>query len=281
MNSWASVDPDSSADESGQVSTGDESRLAAEAVLAEQLRHALVSGELTAHYQPQHDLASGRIVAIEALCRWWHPELGLLLPERFIHVAEQHGLISEVDRFMLDEAGRRAVDWNRRGARLGMSVNVSPSELTRDFAERLLTRLRSLELPHGTLTVEITESPEIPFSHEEVFALHALIDCGVGVSVDDFGVGQASLELVKRLPLTEVKIDKSLVQNDARSIDNLVRACVEVARERGATIVAEGIETQEHFERAMRWTCERGQGYYFSPPLPLREIEPLVLAPLS
>jgi EAL domain-containing protein (putative c-di-GMP-specific phosphodiesterase class I) len=277
MDSWASVDPDSSADESGEVSTGDESRFAAEADLAGQLRHAFVTGELTAHYQPQYDLASGRIVALEALCRWQHPRQGLLMPDRFIHVAERHGLISDVGRFMLEESGHRAREWHRRGAHVGMSVNVSPSELTRDFARRLLSRLRSLDLPHRTLTVEITESPEILFSREEVYALETLIDGGVGVSVDDFGTGQASLELVKRLPLTEVKIDKSLVQNDARAIDDLVRSCVEVARERDAMIVAEGIETQEHFERAMHWTCERGQGYYFSPPLPLHEIEPLVL----
>jgi EAL domain-containing protein (putative c-di-GMP-specific phosphodiesterase class I) len=277
MDSWASVDPDSPADEPGQVSTGDESRFAAEAELAGQLRHALVAGELTAHYQPQYDLASGRIVALEALCRWQHPRQGILPPDRFIYVAEQHGLISDVGRFMLEESGRRAADWNRRGAHVGMSVNISPSELTRDFAERMLARLRALDLPHRTLTVEITESPEILFSRDEVFALETLIDGGVGVSVDDFGVGQASLELVRRLPLTEVKIDKSLVQNDARSIDDLVRACVDLARERDATIVAEGIETQEHFERAMHWTCERGQGYYFSPPLPVHQIEPLVL----
>jgi EAL domain-containing protein (putative c-di-GMP-specific phosphodiesterase class I) len=258
------------------VGTDDESRFAGEYALAGQLRHAFDAGELTAYYQPQYDLATGAVVALEALCRWRHPEHGLLLPQRFIHVAEQHGLIADVGRFMLAESGDRAVEWHRRGARVGVSINVSPTELDRDFAEALLRHLADLDLPDRTLTLEITESPEITYSREEMFALDMLIDGGVGVSIDDFGTGHASLDVVRRLPLTEVKIDRSLVQSPSRSIDELVRACIEIARERGAIVVAEGIETWRQFQRAVRWTCDRGQGYYFSPPLPVDELEPLI-----
>lgn len=259
------------------MSTDDDSRVATEQELARQLRDAFTTSELTAYYQPQFDLASGRIVALEALCRWRHPERGLLLPERFIHIAEQHGLIADVGRFMLDETGGRAVEWHRRGAHVGVSVNVSPTELDRDFAATLLQRLATLGLPPRTLTLEITESPEISYSRDEVDALGMLIDGGVGVSIDDFGTGSASLELVHRLPLTEVKIDRSLLHNPARSIDDVARACIEIARERDATVVAEGIETRQHFDRALYWGCDRGQGYYFAPPLPVDELEPLLL----
>ncbi len=259
------------------MNTGDESRFAAEVTLAGQLRHAFVADELTAYYQPQYDLASGLIVALEALCRWNHPLHGLLLPIRFIEVAEQHGLITDVGRFMLEESGRRAVDWRRRGAHVGLAINVSPSELGPGFAETLLMRLSELELPYRALTVEVTESPAISYSRAELFALETLIDGGVGVSIDDFGTGYTSLELVRRLPLTEVKIDKSLVHDPTRAIDDLVRQCIDAARERDAVIVAEGVETLEHHERSMHWGCDRAQGYFFSPPLAVEAVETLLL----
>jgi EAL domain-containing protein (putative c-di-GMP-specific phosphodiesterase class I) len=277
MDARASVDPEPPGREPGTVDTGDASRFATETELAAELRRAIATGELTAYYQPQYDLASGRIVALEALCRWHHPQRGLLFPASFIDVAEQFGLISGVGRLMLEESVGRAADWHRRGVHIGMSINVSASELGTGFAETLLQRVSELELPHHTLTVEITESPALTHSRTEREALERLIDGGVGVSIDDFGSGYTSIDLVRQLPLTEVKIDKSLVHDRRRATDDLVRRCAEVARERGAVIVAEGVETQEHFERAVHWGCERAQGYFFAPPLPVEEVEPLLL----
>lgn len=244
--------------------------------LAGQLRHAFVAGELTAYFQPQYDLKTRRVVAVEALCRWNHPEHGLLLPGRFIDVAERYGLIADVGRFMLDESGRRIADWHARGVKVGLSLNVSPSELTPEFAVAVLQRLRELDLPRFALTVEITESPEITYERDEMATLGALVDGGVGVSIDDFGTGHTSLDLVRRLPLTEVKIDKSLVHEGSAEVDRIVEECISVAHGRGACVVAEGIETLEHFERAVSWGCDRAQGYYFSRPLPVDEVEPLL-----
>jgi EAL domain-containing protein (putative c-di-GMP-specific phosphodiesterase class I) len=156
-------------------------------------------------------------------------------------------------------------------------MNVSPTELDVSFADTLVRRLAELELPPRTLTVEVTESPEIAYSSEELLALDVLIGGGVGVSIDDFGTGGASLELVQRLPLTEVKIDRSLVQSPARATDDAVRACIEIVRERDAIVVAEGVETYRDHERVMHWGCDRAQGYYFSRPLPVDELEPLLL----
>lgn len=259
------------------VHQGDESRVLTDAELAEELRHALDAGELIAYYQPQYDLTTGRIVAFEALCRWRHPRYGLLLPARFIDVAERHGLIAEIGRFMLAESGRTAAGWHRRGAHPGMSINVSPTELNPDFAASILRWVREFDLPYRALTVEVTESPAISYSRPELFALETLIDGGVGVSIDDFGSDRSSLELVKRLPLTEVKIDKSLVHDSTRAIDDLVHLCVGIAHDRDAVIVAEGIETEDHVERARHWACDRAQGYFFSPPLPVEDAEPLLL----
>jgi EAL domain-containing protein (putative c-di-GMP-specific phosphodiesterase class I) len=249
----------------------------AEAALARQLRHAFTAAELTAYYQPQYDLQSLDLVALEALCRWQHPQHGLLLPDRFIEIAERYGFIVEVGHFMLEESGHRVADWRRRGLHFGLSMNVSPTELSAEFAETVLRRLRDLELPDRALTIEITESPLVAYLRDKLDTLDALIDGGVGVSIDDFGVGNSSLDLVRRLPITEVKIDKSLMRDPDVAVDDLVRECVDVARSRGAVVVAEGIETEQHLERAKRWQCDRVQGFYFSPPLPLQQLEELLV----
>jgi len=276
MDEQSPVDPNRHATDSGAVHDGDGPPSAAD--LAGQLRHAFTAGELTAYFQPQYDLKTGRVVAVEALCRWRHPRHGLLLPGRFIDVAERYGLIADLGRYMLEESGRQVADWHRRGVSVGVSINVSPSELHPEFAAAVLGRLRDLDLPRGAVTVEVTESPAILYSDDEFATLNALIEGGVGVSIDDFGTGHTSLELVRRLPLTEVKIDKSLVHDASDRVDDLVRGCLEIARSREACVVAEGIETREHFDRAVAWGCERAQGYYFSPPLPVAEVEALLTA---
>jgi EAL domain-containing protein (putative c-di-GMP-specific phosphodiesterase class I) len=251
---------------------------ATSAELAGQLRHAFTAGELTAYYQPQYDLHTMDVVAIEALCRWQHPRHGLLLPDRFIAVAERYGLIVEVGHFMLEESGGQVAAWHRRGIDVELSINVSPTELVPGFAETVLDRLQQLELPDRAVTVEITESPAISYTRDELYALEALIEGGVGVSIDDFGTGSTSLELVRLLPITEVKIDKSLMHDPERAIDDLVHECLAIAHDRGAIVVAEGVETEQQFDRAQHWECDRAQGYYFSPPLPEFEMEELLLA---
>lgn len=245
--------------------------------LVGELRRAFTSGELTAYFQPLYDLKTGRVVELEALCRWKHPARGLLLPDRFIQVAEQHGMIADIGRVMLEESGRRAAEWHRRGVSVGLAINVSPSELRHEFAREVLERLAALDLPRGTVTVEITESPQMSDTREEHETLQTLLDGGVGIAIDDFGAGHTSLQALRRLPFTEVKIDRSLMQDDRPETDELVAACVGLAHERGATVVAEGVETAEHLARALGWGCDRAQGFYFAPALPAEELEPLLV----
>src|SRR6478736_3675748 len=144
--------------------------------LAGELRRAFTSGELTAYFQPLYDLKTRRVVALEALCRWNHPARGVLLPDRFIEIAEQRGLIADLGRVMLEESGRRAAEWHRRGLHVGLSLNVSPSELRPEFAESMLQTLARLELPRGVVTVEIIESPRLQESDAELETLRALLD---------------------------------------------------------------------------------------------------------
>jgi EAL domain-containing protein (putative c-di-GMP-specific phosphodiesterase class I) len=246
-------------------------------VMVGELRRAFTSGELTAFFQPLYDLKTRRVVALEALCRWKHPSHGLLLPDRFIEAAEQHGLIADLGRVMLEDSGRRAAEWHRRGLHVGLSINVSPTELRIEFAETMLERLDALGLPAKYVTVEITESPQFRESCEELRAVEALLDGGVGIAIDDFGAGHTSIESLRRLPFTEVKIDRSLMNDDRPATDELVAEAVEIARDHSAHVVAEGVETDEHFARALRWGCDRAQGFYFAPALPAEAIEPMLL----
>ncbi len=159
-----------------------------------------------------------------------------------------------------------------RGQRHLASINVSPRDLEVSFADNLVARARDVGLGPGALTVEITEAPAIPYARSEVEALRHLLDHGVGVAIDDFGIGNTSLDILRRVPLSEVKIDRSLVQSGDPGSGDLARACIEVARERGAHVVAEGIESRPQWERVRAWGCDRGQGYLLAPPLPFTEV---------
>ena len=235
-------------------------------------------GELVPYYQAEYDLASGRPVVFEALSRWLHPERGLVMPDRFIAIAERAGLIGDVGRTILVQAGRRVADWHRRGRRIGLAVNVSPSQLRPEFASSMVEFVRALGLPDWTVTAEITETPALSETCEEVETMQALIAGGIGVSVDDFGSGFTSLEALERMPFTEVKIDRSLMRMPGSETDALALAAVAVAKVRRAIVVAEGIETARDVDRAKAWGCDRGQGFFFSRAVPAEQIERLLAA---
>jgi EAL domain-containing protein (putative c-di-GMP-specific phosphodiesterase class I) len=244
--------------------------------LAGALRRALDAGELVAYFQPQYEMSTGRLAGVEALSRWQHPDGRVLTPHWYLPSAEHFGLIREMDAALLADAGAQVARWRGAGTDVSLSINVSPSELGASFAVDLVARAREAGLGPGALTVEITEAPVIPYARAEVEALDTLLAQGVGVAIDDFGIGNTSLDILRRVPLSEVKIDRSLVQSGDPAAGDLARACVEVARDRGARVVAEGIESRAQWERARDWGCERAQGYLLSPPLPAAEVERLL-----
>jgi EAL domain-containing protein (putative c-di-GMP-specific phosphodiesterase class I) len=237
------------------------------------LQDAVRNDEIVAYYQPQIDLASGQIVGVEALSRWRHPTLGLLSPESFIADAEENGTIHEIGRYMLDDGCRCAADWQRDGYDIGVAVNVSASQLSSvAFFDHLADNLATLSLRPRSITVEITESRAIADPEDAAARLGVLRDIGVDVSIDDFGIGHSSLEQLLRLPATEVKIDKSLVHGLQSDSDAIMRDLVELAHGRGLRVVAEGIETVEHLERAREVGCDRAQGYLLGRPSPEDEV---------
>lgn len=241
------------------------------------LHRALSHGELFPVFQPQVDLATGAIVAVEALCRWRHPDHGLIPPSEFIPVAESTGDIHLLGQFMLETCLDATAVWRERQADLSVSVNVSPMQFEGPtFVEDLAERIRSRGLQDGALTVEITES--LPVLHPHVLAgrLGQLRALGVGLALDDYGVGHSSAAQITRLPWTEVKIDRAFVQsNDAESV-RVRKAVMSTAITRGLTVVAEGVETSEQLRMVRELGCHRAQGYLLGRPMAAADIDVLL-----
>ena len=231
-----------------------------------ELRRGLRSDQLRVLFQPYRELATRRLVGYEALVRWNHPRRGMLLPDDFLPLAAETGLIDAVDRWVLTEACRQAASWPEP---LAVSVNVSAGRLRRgDVHGETAAILDETGLGPGRLVLELSE--RILFD-EMPDALHSLADLtsiGVSLALDDFGAGYTSLEQLRRLPVSQVKIDRSLVARVGRSEDDtaIVAAVIQFAHALGLSVTAEGIERPSQLERLTELGCEYGQGFLFSPP---------------
>lgn len=218
--------------------------------LAEDLQGACARGEIVAHYQPQFDLSTGRIVGAEALARWHHPEVGLVSPAVFIPIAEELEFIHVLGRHMIDQVLATAAAWRRSGIDLEISVNVSANQLTaHDFFDKLDDDLERHRLAPNMVTIEITESQPILDDPAIGARLTELRDHGLGISIDDYGVGYSSLQQLDKMPATELKLDMSLVQGEGVETLALMTAVIELAHWRGLRVVAEGVETTAQLAR--------------------------------
>ncbi len=242
------------------------------ATLATELRAALPSGGLSIEYQPLFDLegsgAASPPVAVEALCRWNHPRWGTISPVQFIPLAESEGFIGDLGAAVLARAGAQVAAWQRDGHPLGLSVNASPSEFSAAWVDTVAARADELGLARGSLTIEITESPAPQLLPNVIDVLARAREAGLGLSIDDFGIGDTTSAMLDTLPLTEVKIDRSLTQRDDSEADDAVAAVVGQADRHGWCVVAEGIETDADLRRARERGCHRGQGYLLGRPMP-------------
>ncbi len=244
-------------------------------ILLGQVRSALKRGQFVLHYQPKVDLRRGRITGVEALVRWCHPEHGVLGPAAFIPQIEPTALVGPFTMYVIEQALRQMVAWRRRGIDLEMSVNLSARNLLDpELPAHVEELLRRHDIPAERLTVEITESAALVDPDRAIAALEALRTSGVGVSVDDFGTGNASIEYLAALPASELKIDRSFITamlEDARA-EAIVRSTIDLAHNLGLTVVAEGIETEAVMERLAVLGAETGQGFLISRPLPAEEL---------
>jgi diguanylate cyclase (GGDEF)-like protein len=239
--------------------------------LKTRLRHAEGNGELRVVYQPQVDAESEDIVGMEALVRWEHPEQGLISPAVFIPLAEESGLIVSIGEWVMRTACRQAKEWEQRyGLRLRLGVNLSAVQLMEPkLLETVTAVLRETGLDPTLLELEITESISIKEAPNLVENLHALHRLGCHIAIDDFGTGAASLDYLRRLPADRIKIDQSFVRNIGVDPDDeaIVRATIDMAHRLKRAVVAEGVETEQHFEFLRSHACDELQGYLFCRPL--------------
>ncbi|MGN2392485.1 bifunctional diguanylate cyclase/phosphodiesterase [Pelomicrobium sp. G1] len=249
------------------------------------LRQALERNELVLHFQPQVNVMTGEVEGAEALLRWRHPEKGLVLPTRFIQIAEETGLIVPIGEWVLRAACAQCKAWNLAGyPHLRVSVNLSVGQFVRhaDLPRAVTRALRDARLDPGQLELEITESLLVQNTEEHVATLQKLGRLGTSISVDDFGTGYSSLSYLKRLPIDALKIDRSFVRDLEADPDDaaIVRAVVALARSLRLKVVAEGVETQGQLDALRRLECDLYQGYLFSKPLPATEFEARFLRPI-
>ena len=244
---------------------------------ARELIAAVAAKELVPHYQPRLSLVTGAPASAEALLRWPHPARGMVAPNVFIPMAEQSGLIVELGGFVLETACRDALTWpaGANGHFASVSVNVSAKQL--ENAVLLHQVARALEvtgLPPERLELELTESMLVDGSVETLLLLSAIRDLGVGLALDDFGTGYASLSMLKRLPLTAMKLDRSLVRDLPRDREDaaICRAVIETGHALGLVMVAEGIETEAQRSFLAGVGCDEGQGWLFSAAVPLDQL---------
>mgnify|MGYP000037987536 FL=1 len=244
------------------------------------LKGALESNEFTIHYQPQYDIRSKRIVALEALLRWENRYLGRVPPSRFIPVAEETGLIIPIGEYVLRSALAFLKKLREKGYdQLIMCVNISIIQLMqKDFIGKVLDILEEYGIPSRFLELEITESvmlESVASARENILLLR---EAGVKIALDDFGTGYSSLNYLMHLPISTLKIDKSFIDNigQARGSDLLVSAIMSIGRKLGLTTVAEGVEHREPMNYLMRRKCDRVQGFYMSKPLPEAGVESLL-----
>jgi diguanylate cyclase (GGDEF)-like protein len=239
------------------------------------LRTAIEHRQLTVHYQPKVELASGRMVGVEALLRWHHREYGAVPPDEFIPIAESTGLIQPLGQVVLETALDQARCWQETGISLGVAVNLSVRNLLDPtLVERVAGLVTQAGVPPGTLTLEITESGVMTEPEAAITMLWGLRRVGVRLSVDDFGTGYSSLAYLKRLPVDEVKLDKSFVLNMTGDANDaaIVRSTIELAHNLGLQLVAEGVEDQETLELLTALGCDLAQGYHLAYPMPADEV---------
>ncbi|MGX4658490.1 putative bifunctional diguanylate cyclase/phosphodiesterase [Micromonospora sp. SCSIO 07396] len=244
--------------------------------LAGDLRRALDEGELEVYFQPKVTLRDRRLLGVECLARWEHPAHGTVSPEDFVAVAEHTGQLGRLTEFVLREGLRRSRDWSHTGQPLAVAVNIAARSLTdRHFPDRVGELLAEYGVPPQLLTVEIPEAAVLDGTERPIPTLRRLRDLGVRLAVDDFGTGNSSLAQLRRLPVHEVKVDRSFVQGMATDPGDLaiVNAVVSLSQQFGLAVVAEGVESELTLELLQDIGCEIGQGFLFSRPLPYERLE--------
>jgi diguanylate cyclase (GGDEF)-like protein/PAS domain S-box-containing protein len=252
-------------------------------LLERELRQAFAADQFSVHYQPQRDLRTGRIVAVEALLRWRHPRRGMVRPTEFIGLAEDIGLIGPLTERVLERACRQHRLWQRAGMTgLRLSVNLSPVQFREGGVVQLIERtITATEFDPRDLEIELTEGVMLESSDAAMASLRRLRKFGIGFSLDDFGTGYSSLAYVKRLPVQRLKIDQSFVHRlglDGHD-EAIVRAVIDLGHSLDLKVTAEGVESSDQLRRLQELGCDEAQGDLISPPLPAEAFHAVFASP--
>ena len=245
--------------------------------LQNEIRQGIINKEFEMYYQPQVDMSNGKVIGVEALVRWLHPVLGLLMPGHFIGVAEETGLIIPLGEEILRIACHQSAKWEKQGYHdITMSVNISAKQINKkNIIQDILDIIEETQMRPELLVLEITESIAMENIDTTVEIINCLKEKGITFSMDDFGTGYSSLNYLKNIPVNHLKIDKQFVQSlDQRNFEEIViKAIIEIAHSMNLLVVAEGIETLAQKEKLIQYQCDLAQGYYFSRPIPRQEVE--------
>lgn len=235
------------------------------------LRKAIEQNEFELHYQPQFEISSGRIIGVEALIRWQHPDKGELLPERFIALAEETGLITDIGFWVIRESCEQIVNWGNAGIKdVNVSINISGRQLLdKDFADNIHQILKQSECKPSLLGLEITEGYLIQYPEKFVKQFEQLRDMGVQLAIDDFGTGYSSLTYLKQFPISKLKIDNSFVRDVLVDPNDAVitRAIIALGKSLGLTVLAEGVETEQQMQFVSDEGCNEVQGNFLARPM--------------
>ena len=246
------------------------------------LRRAIGAREFELAYQPKVDIASGAVTGLEALLRWRHPDWGVVLPGRFISVAEDTGLIVEIGRWVLDETCRQLREWREHGLALRpVAVNLSARQFTPALVGEISEAMKAFGVDPGLIELEITESLFMQNAEEVGAILRQLSRLGANVTIDDFGTGYSSLGYIRHFTVNALKIDRAFLSDITDTAEDLaiVRAVITMCRGLAMRVIAEGVETTEQLGILRKLHCDEYQGYLFSPPVPAEEIERRYLKP--
>ena len=244
--------------------------------LEHRLRHALNRGEMRVYYQPQVDVRSGKIVGVEALLRWQHPDYGLLTPVKFIHIAEETGLIFPIGLWVIETALQQLLQWHQQGyTQLRIAINLSARQfLQRNVIQSMQKIMTNIRFDPHYLSVEITENVAMNNIEGVTRAVEQFKALGAQVCIDDFGAGHSSMIHLQRLPVDQLNIDRSFIMNIAgREKDGATaKAIIGLAHGLGLRVIAEGVETNTQVEFLTRQNCDELQGHHFSPPVPAEQL---------
>ena len=243
--------------------------------LENELRRSLENKELELFYQPKVNLRDGRIYDVEALIRWNHPKKGTILPEVFIPMAEEIGMIADIGYWVLHEACQQCKHWEKMGIDLNVAINISSDQFRQArFFETTVNILKETGVNPNRLEFEITESIYIDNHEKTTRLLNELKDFGVHICIDDFGTGYSSMTYLQHIPVDKLKIDKTFIDNinNDKGSASIVKAIITLAHSLELCVVAEGVETRAQYVYLNAVSCDEAQGFYICQPLPAEEV---------